>query len=77
MRFILSLQLILSLGFSVTSCMGGGAGGSGGGSFSQNSESGSSPINATEERDYKRAINKCYKTGGSRVVKVEGQLMCY
>ena len=38
---------------------------------------GSEPINDAEARDYKRAILKCYKTGGSRIVKVEGRLMCY
>ncbi|HET9236025.1 MAG TPA: hypothetical protein VFO10_02170 [Oligoflexus sp.] len=53
---------------------GGGGGGSDGVS---GNEGGSEPINPTEERAYKRAILKCYKTGGSRVVKIEGQLMCY
>lgn len=71
MRFILALQLALTL--SLTACAGAG-GGSGG---TKGNENGSSPINKDEENAYKRAINKCYKTGGSRVVKVEGQLMCY
>lgn len=53
---------------------GGGGGGSDGVS---GNEGGSEPVNPTEERAYKRAILKCYKTGGSRVVKIEGQLMCY
>lgn len=70
MRFLLALQLVTTL--SLTACAGGGGGGSNNGN-----DNGSNPINAQEERDYKRAINKCYKTGGSRVVKVEGQLMCY
>ncbi|RYZ83965.1 MAG: hypothetical protein EOP04_18930 [Proteobacteria bacterium] len=74
MRFILALQLVLTLGLTLTTS--GCAGGGGGGGTSGN-DSGSSPINAAEEKEYKRAINKCYKTGGSRVVKVEGQLMCY
>jgi len=71
MRFILALQLIATL--SLTACAGMG----GGGGHSNANENGSSPINTTEERDYKRAISKCYKTGGSRVVKIEGQLKCY
>jgi hypothetical protein len=71
MRFLLALQLVTTL--SLTAC----AGGAGGGGSNSGNDNGSSPINAQEERDYKRAINKCYKTGGSRVVKVEGQLMCY
>lgn len=70
MRFILALQLAVTL--SLTACAG--TGGSGG---TRGNDGGSSPINKTEENEYKRAINKCYKTGGSRVVKVEGQLMCY
>lgn len=71
MRFIFALQLVATL--SLTACAGGG----GGGGATQGNENGSSPINKEEENAYKRAINKCYKTGGSRVVKVEGQLKCY
>ncbi|NRA63608.1 MAG: hypothetical protein HRU19_03950 [Pseudobacteriovorax sp.] len=37
----------------------------------------SSPINAKEETRYKQALLKCYKTGGSRIVKIEGKLRCY
>ena len=70
MRFILSLQLVVIL--CLTSCAG-----MGGGSTSAGNDAGTAPINEKEEKDYKRAINKCYKTGGSRVVKIEGQLMCY
>lgn len=70
MKFIASLQLVIML--SLTACAGGGSSGG-----SAGNESGSSPINATEETNYKRAISKCYKTGGSRVVKVEGRLLCY
>ena len=69
MKFIASLQLVVML--SLTACAGGASSGSNANS------AGSSPVNTDEEREYKRAINKCYKTGGSRVVKVEGRLMCY
>jgi len=72
MRFILALQLVATL--SLTACAGTGGGGGG---QTKGNENGSTPINKEEENAYKRAINKCYKTGGSRVVKVEGQLMCY
>lgn len=72
MRFILALQLVATL--SLTACAGMGGGGSGG---NKGNENGSDPVNKEEEVAYKRAINKCYKTGGSRVVKIEGQLMCY
>jgi hypothetical protein len=58
---------------ALSGCQTGG----GGGSSTEGNEGGSEAINPTEERAYKRAILKCYKTGGSRVVKIEGQLMCY
>lgn len=69
MKLFASIQLAIML--SLTACAGGS------GSMTRGNDGGSSPVNQTEEREYKRAINKCYKTGGSRVVKVEGQLMCY
>ncbi len=72
MRYILALQLIAIL--LTSSCAGMGDSGS---SHPNGNENGSNPINPTEDRNYKRAISKCYKTGGSRVVKIEGQLMCY
>lgn len=75
MRFILVLPLLTSFCLSMQSCAGG-SGSGGGGSVSGN-DNGSAPINAEEERAYKRAVVKCYKTGGSRVVKVEGRLQCY
>lgn len=48
-----------------------------GGSGIKGNEAGSSPSNASEEREYKRAILRCYKTGGNRIVKIKGKLMCY
>lgn len=67
MKFVASIQLVVML--SLTGCAGG--------AMTSGNDGGSTPINANEELAYKRAINKCYKTGGSRVVKVEGQLLCY
>lgn len=67
---------IFFIAMTVSSCQGGGMGGGSEGGNAGN-EGGSEPVNPTEERAYKRAILKCYKTGGSRVVKIEGQLMCY
>ena len=43
----------------------------------EENDNGSQPINKQEEAEYKRAILKCYKTGGTRVVKVTGKLRCY
>ena len=67
MRFILVFWFLATM----QACAGGGSGGLAG------NTGGSDPINPSEENDYKRAILKCYKTGGSRVVKIEGRLMCY
>ena len=40
-------------------------------------DEGSTPINENESSEYKKAIMRCYKTGGSRVVKIMGSLKCY
>ncbi|MGE0173685.1 MAG: hypothetical protein AB7T49_12890 [Oligoflexales bacterium] len=40
-------------------------------------DSGSQPINESEKYRYQSALLKCYKTGGSRIVKIEGSLRCY
>jgi hypothetical protein len=49
---------------------------SGGGGLTGNEE-GSQPINESEANEYKKAIVRCYKTGGTRVVKIMGNLRCY
>ena len=60
--------LSLSLSFLVlSSCQTGVAG----------NEGGSIPLNETETIEYKQAINRCYKIGGTRVVKIMGELRCY
>ena len=48
----------------------------GGGAVAGNEE-GSLPINEQESNEYKKAIVRCYKTGGTRVVKIMGALRCY
>ena len=52
----------------LSSCAGGGVAGN---------EGGSEPLNDREALEYKRAINRCYKSGGTRVVKIKGRLRCY
>jgi hypothetical protein len=49
---------------------------SGGGTVVGN-DNGSEPINEKESLEYKKAIVRCYKTGGNRVVKIMGELRCY
>jgi len=40
-------------------------------------EGSSQPVNKQEVVDYKQALYRCYKTGGSRIVKINGLLQCY
>jgi len=40
-------------------------------------EGSSEPINQQEALLYKQALFRCYKTGGSRIVKINGTLQCY
>lgn len=62
---LLSIPLLISL-----SCAGGSGGLAG-------NEGGSAPISEKEAIEYKKALLKCYKTGGNRIVKIEGRLRCY
>ncbi len=54
-----------------TSCQTGGSSGE------LHNEGGSNPVNQDELKDYKRAVLRCNKMGGTRVVKVRGKLLCY
>ena len=60
------------IAFTTVGCQGGG----GGGNIPGN-DHGSEPVNEEESVEYKKAIVRCYKTGGTRVVKVMGILRCY
>ena len=40
-------------------------------------ENGSDPVNTDEAVQYKKALLRCYKSGGSRVVKMMGELRCF
>ena len=57
---------------SLMACQTGG----GGGSITGN-EAGSQPSNDVEASEYQRAVNRCHRTGGTRVVKIMGELRCY
>lgn len=64
-----SLCLTLLFGFGPLgsfSCVGG-----------HGQDSSSQALNDDEELAYKRAMLRCHKTGGSRVVKIEGNLRCF
>ncbi len=40
-------------------------------------EDGSQPINEEEQREYMKSIRRCHKMGGTRIVKVQGELRCF
>jgi hypothetical protein len=71
LRRIAVSSLWLALASAAAGCQGGGSGGVAG------NENGSEPINGSEANDYKKAVVRCYKTGGTRVVKIMGELRCY
>jgi hypothetical protein len=64
------LHIFLLLTF-LGGCQSGGSGGSG------VSNESSTPANEKEAIEYKKAILRCYKSGGTRVVKIEGNLRCF
>ena len=59
---------MMLVGFGVFSCQSYEVAGN---------EKGSTPQNDQEANDYQRAVNRCHRTGGSRVVKIMGELKCY
>lgn len=40
-------------------------------------EDGSEAINELEMFDMQKAVHRCHKNGGQRVVKIKGQLRCF
>lgn len=66
-----SVLTVIVLGTTVlaASCVSGGG--------MTGNEAGSEPVNDKEALEYKKAIVRCHKTGGSRVVKIMGELRCY
>jgi hypothetical protein len=70
-----TLKILLG-GLILISLMACQTGGGGGGSITGN-EAGSQPSNDVEASEYQRAVNRCHRTGGTRVVKIMGELRCY
>lgn len=78
MNLLYAAKLIASLAlcaFALGGCAGGGGGGGGGASAASGPSS--EPINPKEAREYKQALLRCHKTGGTRIVKITGKLRCY
>ena len=70
-RFILNVGMIHAF-ILIFACAAGSGGGYGG-----KLTEGSKPVNKKEEVLYKQALIRCHKTGGTRVVKIAGQLRCF
>jgi hypothetical protein len=68
-------QLVLVASFLVTAMLASCA--TGGGAGVAGNENGSVPANEVEAHEYQKAVNRCHRTGGTRVVKVMGELKCY
>lgn len=73
MAFLPRLVCVALL-FVLTSCQ---TGGDGGGTSVSGNDKGSPPQNSEEASEYQRAVNRCHRTGGTRVVKIMGELKCY
>lgn len=73
MSLIVRTGTILSLTLTIAACATGGAGGEG----PINNDAGSPAINQGEGIEYSKALLRCHKTGGTRIVKIEGNLRCF
>jgi hypothetical protein len=62
------LGILISVLLMTTACMSGVASFEGG-----NSE----PLTTKESNLYKQSMIRCHKTGGTRVVKLNGKLRCF
>ena len=73
MSLIFRAGTILSLTLGIAACATASSGGQG----PINNDAGSPPINQTEGIEYSKALLRCHKTGGTRIVKIEGNLRCF
>lgn len=75
--FVVFLMLTsLATLFSLSSCETGG-GGDGAIVEVSGNEGGSKALNPQEGYELQKAVNRCHRTGGTRVVKIKGELKCY
>lgn len=65
----LNWAIFLLMNFLFAACASSG--------LNLHNDNGSEPLNEQERIEYKRAVLKCYKIGGNRVVKIEGELKCF
>ena len=72
---ILMTSVLLAVLTTLSACASGGGGWTGGGVAGN--EGGSDPVNEQEAFEFQKAVNRCHRTGGTRVVKIKGELKCY
>ena len=68
------VSALVAVSMILSACSNGGAWT--GGSVAGN-EGGSEPVNAQEAFEFQKAVNRCHRTGGTRVVKIKGEIKCY
>ncbi|MBP6217841.1 MAG: hypothetical protein KA436_04565 [Oligoflexales bacterium] len=66
LKYFLMLSLLLPLASFSSSC-----------TTKRDNAMGSDPLNGTEAQLYEQALIRCHKTGGSRIVKIQGRLRCF
>ncbi len=69
MKIIIKSILVVTSLISISSCQST--------SSVAGNEDGSPPNNDLEAHEYQKAVNRCHRTGGTRVVKIMGELRCY
>lgn len=70
--FATAVLITAALNLGALGCAGGSSGGAG-----LSNDAGSQPLNDSEAIEYKKALTRCYKTGGTRIVKINNYLHCY
>jgi hypothetical protein len=72
MKFLIPSIFLASLSILASCQVGGGSLGA-----IQGNEGGSEPVNDQEAFEMQKAVNRCHRSGGTRVVKLRGHLRCY
>lgn len=69
---LLLRSIFISILLGAVSCSHGN-----GNSFDFSNSGGTEPRDDKEALKYRRELLKCYKSGGSRIVMIQQQLVCY
>ena len=77
MKPIFVMFVLLASVASLSSCSTSGNGILDVGVDISGNEGGSKALNSREGYELQREVNRCHRTGGTRVVKIKGELKCY